>query len=43
MVLINGAEAAVDDPIVVGDRVGLRIDSVGTGILSASVYARRVG
>jgi len=41
--MVNGSAVAVDAPIAVGDRVGLRIDTVGTGILSASVYARRVG
>jgi hypothetical protein len=41
--MINGVEAAVDAAIAVGDRVGLKIDTVGTGIFSASIYARRVG
>lgn len=39
-VLINGAVAAVGAPIAVGDRVGLRVDTVGVGVLSASVYVR---
>lgn len=41
-VLINGVVAATGDPIAVGDWVGLRVDTVGEGILAASIYARRV-
>jgi hypothetical protein len=40
-VLVNGVDAVLGETIIEsGDFVGLRVDAVGEGTLSASVYAR---